>query len=281
MKNNLYCSSVSSSVNSEDEEREVIDLLKLDTSSEGKISSFLGLFGNRYGSETDEEKTRNVEEAAYLVRLLSYLLLYGSGSISSNNFEKRCEENGIELRVDCADNTGFFSVNVPRYYFARRSENHSDLLSFEDGFATVRVDKLLLSDLCIPSLPVGNDLERLASTVLSEKLINERATYPFIVSPVNQQFEHRSHVPLGTIVGNMFLAKKIVACPQCGRLVIRKTDKSSYFNCGVKGHHQRYIEAAQRLVRKGVPANELKAKFPFINEKTVESWYPNGGVSND
>jgi len=215
----------------------------------------------------------NAREAAELLRLVSYLLLYGEGKISSKRFKERCRDNGIDYRVDRCDGSTTFSVNVPLRYFASRDENTSDLLSFQGDRAIVEADELLMHDLGLLKYPTGDELARLGATVLVEKLANERSVKPFWIDPLLQRIRRRESASLIAAVVDMCLAERIAPCPVCGRIVARPKDSSSRFNCGVAGHQQRYNDMAKARVFKGDSAQEVIKKFPYLSEKTIRNWY--------
>ena len=215
-----------------------------------------------------------VQEATRLVKLVSYLLLFGEGKISPQHFKQRCADNGIDFSVSDSDGVTTFSVNVPVRYFASRDENASDLLTFEDDRAIVQANKLFMYDLGLWEYPKGAELERIAATVLVEKLANESSSKPFWIDPLQRKIRRHEHTSLIAAVVDMCHAERIAPCPICGRLVARPKDSSSRFNCGVKGHQARYNDKARnRLVRSGIGKDQLKKEFPYLKEDTLAGWY--------
>ncbi len=66
------------------------------------------------------------------------------------------------------------------------------------------------------------------------------------------------------------MSGKVRACPYCGNPILMLKESSSPF-CR-SSHQTRYSEEAKSLLKMGASKEEIVARFPFINKKTILNW---------
>ena len=91
---------------------------------------------------------------------------------------------------------------------------------------------------------------------------------------------YAGRAPIGLVM-DAIVDERITACPTCGTLVLKKSrDNASPF-CK-PAHATTYERRARSYLMAGASIDEVRSRFEYVNEKTVNKWVAAlmGGVND-